>query len=154
LQSAIGAARFLMFYESHRDEYTISTDPTRLDRDVIFNYLNRDAYWARGRPRAVIEKSIAHSENFGVYKNAAQVGFARVITDYATFAYLCDVFILPEHQGHGLGKWLLETILAHPELQGLRLWYLRTRDAHGLYRQFGFTELRDPTRSMERPGTL
>lgn len=143
-----------MIYEQHRDDYTISTDPARLDLDVIDDYLRNTAYWAKGRPRAVIEKSIAHSENFGVYRGDALVGYARVITDYATFAYLCDVFILPHEQGHGLGKWLLETILAHPELQGLRYWYLRTRDAHGLYKQFGFTELRDPPRSMERPGTL
>jgi GNAT superfamily N-acetyltransferase len=143
-----------MFYESQRDEYLISTDPARLDIEVIYNYLHHTAYWSQGRPRDVIEKSIAHSENFGVYHGDALVGYARVITDYATFAYLCDVFILPHAQGRGLGKWLMETILAHPELQGLRYWYLRTRDAHGLYKQFGFTELRDPTRSMERPGTL
>ncbi len=143
-----------MFYESQRDEYLISTDPARLDIEVIYDYLHNAAYWSQGRPRDVIEKSIAHSENFGVYHGDALVGYARVITDYATFAYLCDVFILPHAQGRGLGKWLMETILAHPELQGLRYWYLRTRDAHGLYKQFGFTELRDPTRSMERPGTL
>ena len=143
-----------MFYETQRDEYTISTDAARLDLDVIFDYLHNTAYWAKGRPRAVIEKSIAHSENFGVYHADALVGYARVITDYATFAYLCDVFILPQEQGRGLGKWLMQTILAHPELQGLRFWYLRTRDAHGLYKQFGFTELRDPPRSMERPGAI
>ena len=143
-----------MPYETRRDEYVISTDPARLDREVIFDYLHNTAYWAMGRPREVIEKSIAHSENFGVYRGDALVGYARVITDYATFAYLCDVFILPQEQGHGLGKWLMATILAHPELQGLRYWYLRTRDAHDLSKQFGFTELRDPPRSMERPGTL
>ena len=143
-----------MPYEVFRDEYFISTDPARLDLDVIFDYLHNHAYWAHGRTREIIVQSIAHSENFGVYCEHAQIGFARVITDYATFAYLCDVFILPEHQGRGLGKWLLQTILAHPELQGLRYWYLRTRDAHGLYQQFGFTALRDPARSMERPGTV
>lgn len=140
-----------MIYEQSQGDFTISTDPARLDVDAIFNYLHHEAYWAQGRPRAVIEKSIAHSENFGVYRGPAQVGYARVITDYATFAYLCDVFILPAEQGHGLGKWLIQTILAHPEMQGLRNWYLRTRDAHGLYKQFGFIELRDPPRSMERP---
>ena len=143
-----------MPYETHRDEFTISTDPARLDLEVIFDYLHHTSYWAKGRAREIIVKSIAHSENFGVYHDTTQVGYARVITDYATFAYLCDVFILPVYQGHGLGKWLMETILAHPDMQGLRYWYLRTRDAHDLYKQFGFTELRDPPRSMERPGTL
>lgn len=143
-----------MPYETQRDEFTISTDPARLDIEGIVDYLHNTSYWAKGRPREIILKSIAHSENFGVYHHTTQVGYARVITDYATFAYLCDVFILPAYQGHGLGKWLMETVLAHPDMQGLRYWYLRTRDAHGLYKQFGFTELRDPPRSMERPGTL
>lgn len=134
----------------HKDEYSISTDRARLDIEVIANYLQQQSYWAAKRTRAVIERSIQHSENFGVYRGSAQVGFARVVTDYATFAWVCDVFILPAEQGHGLGKWLIETITAHPELQGLRLWYLRTRDAHGLYRQFGFRELADPSNSMER----
>jgi GNAT superfamily N-acetyltransferase len=138
----------------HRDEYTISTDRARLDVDAIADYLQNQAYWARGRSREIIEHSIQHSENFGVYRGTQQVGFARVVTDYATFAWLCDVFVLPSEQGHGLGKWLIETVLAHPDLQVLRLWYLKTRDAHGLYRQFGFRELEDPARSMERPGRL
>jgi GNAT superfamily N-acetyltransferase len=136
--------------EWHRDPYTISTDPARLDVRVILNYLQNESYWARGRPREVIERSLRHSENFGVYRDGAQVGFARVVTDYATFAYLCDVFILPHEQGHGLGKWLMETILSHPQLQAFRLWYLKTRDAHAFYQQFGFTPLADPSRSMER----
>jgi GNAT superfamily N-acetyltransferase len=135
-----------------RDEYIISTDPARLDIDTVVDYLHSQSYWAQGRPREVIERSIQHSENFGVYRESQQVGFARVVTDYATFAWLCDVFIVPAEQGRGLGKWLMETVLAHPHLQGLRFWYLRTRDAHGLYRQFGFTELKDPSKSMERPG--
>lgn len=136
--------------EWHRNNYTISTDPARLDIELVFGYLHNQSYWAKERPRDRVERSIQHSENFGVYHGDAQVGFARVVTDYATFAYLCDVFILPAEQGHGLGKWLMEVIMAHPELQGLRLWYLRTRDAQGLYKQFGFTEIQDPSRSMEK----
>lgn len=148
-----------MSYEWHQAPYTISTDPSRLDLELIKKFLHDEAYWATGRAPDVIERSIAHSENFGVYRavengNEAQVGFGRVISDYATFAYLSDVFILPHARGHGLGKWLMQTILSHPELQGMRFWYLRTRDAHGFYKQFGFTELRNPERSMERPGNL
>jgi GNAT superfamily N-acetyltransferase len=154
LRYAIGDTRFAMTHEWQRDGYTISTDRSRIDLNVVLDYLQNQAYWAQGRPRDVIERSIQHSENFGVYRGDAQVGFARVVTDYATFAYVCDVFILPSEQGHGLGKWLMESMLSHPELQGLRMWYLRTRDAHGLYQQFGFTELIYPERSMERPGNL
>jgi GNAT superfamily N-acetyltransferase len=143
-----------MIYEWQQGEYTISTDRARLDLDLIFDYLHHTAYWAQGRPRAVVERSIEHSENFGLYRGLPQVGFARVVTDYATFGYVCDVFVLPSEQGNGLGKWLIATMLSHPELQGFRWWYLRTRDAHGLYRQFGFRELQDPSRSMERPGNL
>lgn len=136
--------------EWQRDEFTISTDPARLELEMVIDYLQNQSYWAKGRPREVIARSIQHSENFGVYRGSAQVGFARVVTDYATFAYVCDVFVLPTERGQGLGKWLMETMLAHPELQGLRIWFLYTRDAHGLYRQYGFTEMRDPTRGMER----
>ncbi len=140
--------------EWHKDDYTISTDRTRIDLNVVLDYLQKQAYWAQGRAREVIERSIQHSENFGVYRGNVQVGFARVVTDYATFAYVCDVFILPSEQGHGLGKWLMATMLSHPQLQGLRMWYLRTMDAHGLYKQFGFTELKQPERSMELPGNV
>lgn len=136
--------------EWHRGDYTISTDPTRLDLTVVIDYLQNQAYWAKGRAAAVITRSIQNSENFGLYHGSAQVGFARVVTDYATFAYVCDVFILPDERGHGLGKWLMATMLAHPDLQGLKIWFLYTRDAHGLYRQYGFTELKDPSRAMER----
>lgn len=124
--------------------YIVSTDPQKMDVDVIYAYLSR-SYWAEGRTKATIEKSLRNSLNFGVFTSeGAQIGFARVITDYATFAYLADVFILEEHRGHGLSKRLMETIMAHPELQGLRRWSLATRDAHGLYAQFGFTPLPKP----------
>lgn len=136
--------------EWHRAEYTISTDPARIDLDTVFNYLSNESYWAKGRPPEVVARSIEHSENFGVYRGTTQVGFARVVTDYATFAWIADVFILPQEQGHGLGKWLIECVVAHPELQGLRLWSLRTRDAHSLYVRYGFEPLKEPERGMER----
>jgi GNAT superfamily N-acetyltransferase len=126
------------------NDYTISTEVQKMDVEAIYAYLAR-SYWAEGRTKSTVEKSIRNSLNFGVFApEGAQVGFARVITDYATFAYLADVYILEEHRGHGLSKWLMETIMAHPELQGLRRWSLATRDAHGLYAQFGFTPLPKP----------
>jgi GNAT superfamily N-acetyltransferase len=132
-----------------RDNFTISDEAERLRPEVIVDYLAR-AYWSTQRPRAVIEKSLKHSLCFGVYENQTQIGFARVVTDHATFAYLADVFILESHRGHGLGKWLVQTILEHPDLQGLRRWMLATRDAHGLYAQFGFTALENPDRYMTK----
>ncbi len=133
-------------------EYEIDTDSTRLDIPLIHSFLSESTYWAKGRPIEVVRRSIKNSLPFGIYSRSAQVGFARVITDYATFAWIADVFILPEHRSKGLSKWLLETILAHPELQGFRRWVLGTRDAHGLYEKFGFAPLRLPERWMERPG--
>ena len=131
-----------------RGAYTISTDPDRLDRKVIHEFL-ASSYWARGIPRSVVDRSIDNSLTFGVYEGTTLVGFARAITDRATFAYLSDVFILDAHRGRGLGKWLMDVIRSHPDLQDLRRWTLATRDAHGLYRQFGFTPLAHPDRFME-----
>jgi GNAT superfamily N-acetyltransferase len=128
--------------------YTISTDPGRLDRDFIHTFL-AGSYWAKGIPREVLDRAIANSLSFGVYEGDRQIGFARVITDKATYAYLADVFVLESHRGKGLGKWLVEVILAHPDLSGLRRWGLVTRDAHGLYSQHGFTPLSHPERHME-----
>jgi len=123
----------------HRDGYTISTDPTRLDLDAIHAFLSTDSHWALGIPKDVVAKSIAHSLPLGLYApDGAQVGFARVITDYATFAYICDVYVLDGHRGRGLGAWLTETVLALPELQAIRRWMLATKTAHGLYEKFGF----------------
>jgi len=133
-----------------RGEYEISTDPARLDLDLTHRFLSEEAYWSPGVPRAVVEKAVANSLVFGVYRGSAQAGLARVVSDMATFAWVCDVFVLPAHRGHGLGKWLMEVIAAHPELQGLRRWMLATRDAHGLYQQTGFTDLHDATRFMEK----
>jgi len=132
--------------EHLRGNYVISTDPGRLDLDVIHGYLSGESYWAKRRPRDVMQRAIEHSLCFGVYAGEEQVGFARVVTDYATFAWLCDVFILEAHRGQGLGKWLIESVVAHPQLQGL-LFMLATRDAHGLYQRYGGFE---PMRSLER----
>jgi len=136
-----------------RGEYAISTDPARLDLDVIHDFLSH-SYWGEGITRKTIERSIAGSLPFGLYHVTAegerQVGLARVITDRATFAYLSDVFVLAAHRGRGLGVWLIETIVAHPELQGLRRWALVTRDAHSLYRRFGWTAPANPAGWMER----
>ena len=128
--------------------YDISTDPSRLDLDAIHDYLAR-SYWSPGVPKSIVARAIAHSMCFGIYLDDAQVGFARVITDKATFAYLADVYVLEAHRGQGLSKRLVEQIQAHPELKGLRRFLLATLDAHGLYAQFGFRPLAAPERMME-----
>lgn len=135
--------------EYKRSNFVISDDPARLDIEAICGFLSR-AYWANIRPRDVIEKSIRYSLNFGLYDGERQIGFARVVTDRAVFAYLCDVFIHEDYRGQALGKWMMECVLAHPDLQGLKRWCLLTQDAHGLYRRFGFTELHDLDRWMEK----
>jgi GNAT superfamily N-acetyltransferase len=142
--------------EWRQGEYTISTERARLDVGLIHEFLSESSYWAQGRPREVIERSIEHSLCFGVYLGERQVGFARVITDYATFAWIADVFIVAEFRGRGLAKWLGGVMLAHPELQGFRRWVLATKDAHELYRPMGFRELQRPERWMERhdPATV
>lgn len=138
----------------HQDTYTISTDKNLLDLDSIVRYLSKDSYWAAGVSRDIVQKSIQNSLCFGVYEEMGettkQIGFARLITDMATFAYLADVFILPEYRGLGLSKWLMASIVSMPELQGLRRWLLATRDAHGLYAQYGFTPLDKPDRFMQK----
>jgi GNAT superfamily N-acetyltransferase len=128
-------------------QYQISTDPARFDVELIHKTL-ADSYWARNMPRQVLEKAIRHSLCFGVFTHGQQVAFARVITDLATFAYLSDVFVVPEHRGRGVSKLLMRAILEHPELQGLRRFVLATKDAHGLYAQFGFEPLSNPTDFM------
>ena len=138
-----------MFHEWHRNEYTVSTEKGRLDLHMIHDYLTT-SYWAAGIPFATVAHSIEHSLAFGIYTRDQQIGFARVITDYATFAYIGDVFVLKAFRGQGLSKWLMEIIMAHPELQGLRRWILLTKDAHGLYKQYGFTSVNAPERYMER----
>jgi GNAT superfamily N-acetyltransferase len=140
-----------MSREWRQGEYLISTDRDRLDIATIHDFLSHHSYWAKGRSLEVVKRSIANSLPFGLFKDHQQIGFARVVTDYATFAWLADVFVLDEFRGRGLGKWLIEVILAHPDLQGFRRWVLSTKDAHGLYRSFGFNELKRPERWMERP---
>lgn len=130
-----------------KGDFSISTDKNKLDVDFIQAFLTR-TYWAEGIPREVVIKSINGSLSFGLYHLGKQIGFARMITDAATFAYLADVFIIEEFRGKGLSKWLVEVILSHPELQGLRRIMLATKDAHGLYAQFGFTGLAIPERWM------
>ena len=138
-----------MIQEWRRGEYLISTDKSLLDLSAIHSFLVR-SYWAEGIPFETMKKSIEHSLNFGLYTVGRQVGFARVITDYATYAYIGDVYILEDFRGQGLSKWLMQVIADHPELQGLRRWTLLTRDAHELYRKTGFLEPQNPERFMEK----
>lgn len=133
---------------SRMPHYEVTSDKTRFDVDAIHAALSQ-MYWSIGVPREIVERAMANSLCFGVLCDGAQVAFARVITDRATFAYLADVYVLEEHRGRGLSKRMMEAIVAHPELQGLRRWLLATRDAHGLYEQFGFTPLSAPDRIME-----
>jgi GNAT superfamily N-acetyltransferase len=135
-----------MIYEYHRAPFTISTDPARLDLAVIHGFLYH-CYWSPGVPREVVAKAIHHSFCFGLYEGSSQIGFARVVTDYASFAYLADVFVLPTHRGQGLGIWLIECVINCPALQSIRSFLLATRDAHSLYRKFGF-EAADERRIM------
>ena len=135
-------------WTSTRGAYSISTDPGLLDRPLILAFLSR-SYWAGGIPRETVDRSIENALCFGVYEEGSQVGFARVVTDRATFAYLADVFVLESHRGRGLAVWLMEAIRSHPDLQGLRRWILMTRDAHGLYEKSGFRTIEDPRRCME-----
>ena len=137
--------------ELKRDGFVISTDRSRLDIEAIQDFLAQDSYWARERTQEQTRTAIENSICFGVYDGDRQIGFARVVSDCATFAYLGDVYIIREYRGRGLSKWLMETVISHPDLQGLRRWVLATRDAHSLYAKFGFMELVHPERWMERP---
>ena len=134
--------------EYRRGEFLISTDRGRLSLDVVHGFLT-NCYWAKGIPREVVARSIENALCFGIYDGQSQIGFARVITDFATIAYIGDVFVLETHRGRGLGKWLMQCITEHPALQNLRRWILTTRDAHGLYSQVGFTPVKFPERYME-----
>ena len=136
-----------------RDGFTVSDDPTRLDRDVIERFLT-ESYWAKNIPRATLDESLRNSLCFALLEGERQIGFARVVTDRATYAYLCDVYVLEEHQGRGLGTWFMQELMTHPDLQGLRRFGLVTRDAHRLYEKCGFAPLANPAGHMEiaRPG--
>ena len=143
-------------YELQKGEYIISTNKEKIDIDVVHTFLSKDSYWAENIPKDIIERAIKNSLCFGIYYKEIQVGFARAVTDKATFMYLADVFILHAHRGKGLSKWLMQTIHAHPELQGLRRMMLTTKDAHGLYAQFGWQPLNDDLAKrimlINRPG--
>jgi ribosomal protein S18 acetylase RimI-like enzyme len=136
-----------------RGSYSVTADRRRIDVDAVHGFLTR-CFWARGISKDLVAKSIAHSLCFGLFDDRAQIGFARVVTDSSTYAYLCDVYVLEQYRGQGLGKWMIEFVMEHPELQGLRRFQLVTRDAHGLYHRFGFKTPSDPGRHMEifRPG--
>ena len=139
-----------MPHEWRRGTYLISTDNQLLNVELIHHFLSTSSYWAEGRPLDIVQRSLEHSLNFGVYSEDHQVGFARLVTDYATFAYLSDVFVLEAFRGRGLATWLVEVITAHPDLQELQYWSLLTRDAHDLYRKVGFAAPLYPDRVMER----
>jgi len=130
------------------DEYTVSTDPADLDRDAVYRYLHDEAYWSQGISRETFDRALDNSLNFTALRGSTVVGFARVVTDRATFAWLCDVFVLPEHRGRGVSRRLMDAVMTHPDLAGLRNFLLATRDAHGLYEKFGFAPLAEPRRWM------
>ncbi len=134
--------------EYRKGEFTLSTDRERLDLNTIHGFLT-ECYWAKGISREIVARSMENSLCFGIYARNQQVGFARVISDFATYAYIADVFVLDKYRGRGLGKWLTQCILQHPRLQGLRRWSLVTGDAHGLYAKFGFTAPKRPEIYME-----
>jgi GNAT superfamily N-acetyltransferase len=142
---------FMIIVEHERDGYLISTDSNRLDYSLIHDYLAGSSYWARNRTYEVVKKSILNSLCFGIYTEGQQIGFARMVTDYATFGWLCDVFILDMYRGKGLGKWLVECVVNHPELKEVKRILLATSDAHELYHTYGgFQSLQAPERWMER----
>jgi GNAT superfamily N-acetyltransferase len=132
--------------------YTISTDKIKIDVELVHHYLSNESYWAKNIPLDIVKTGIENSFCFSLFYKETQIGFARVITDKATFGYLADVFIIDKHKGKGLGKWLMQTILEHEELQGFRGWMLGTKDAHGLYEKFGFKLTNDTTRIMRKQG--
>lgn len=134
---------------AYKDQFSISTDKSKLDIDSIHDFLSTKAYWCLNIPKEKVQTAIENSLCFGIYEAEKQVGFARIITDFSTIAYLGDVYILEEYRGKGLSKWLMETIMNYEDLQGLRRWILLTGDAHELYRQYGWTNIADPTKWME-----
>ena len=136
-----------------KDNFKITTDKSQLDVAAIYSYLSQHSYWAKNIATQRVQRACDNSLCFGLYDSNGQIGLARVITDYATFAYLCDVYVLPAYKGKGLGKWLMACVMAHTDLQQLRRWLLATKDAHGLYEQFGFGPLSKPDRHMELKNT-
>jgi len=135
--------------EIHRDQFTISTDSSRMDMNAVYDFLSR-SYWAKGRPHERTDQAFANSLVFGIYEGSRMIGMARVVTDFSVIAYLCDVFIHEDFRGQGLGKWLMQSMFEHPDLKHVRRWLLTTDDAHGLYQQFGFEQLTDVEKWMQR----
>jgi GNAT superfamily N-acetyltransferase len=133
-----------------KGDFQLTTDANQMNLAVIHDFLANQSYWAKNIPFEIVKKAVENSLNFGLFQGETQVGYARVITDYATMAYLADVFVLPEYRGKGLSKWLMETIINHPDLQGFRRWILLTKDAHELYKQFGWKPVDNPALYMER----
>jgi GNAT superfamily N-acetyltransferase len=137
--------------EYHRGDYRITTDSEKIEAEKVHAFLSQHSYWAQNRALEAVKHSMEHSLNFGVFHGCDLVGFARVVTDYTTFAWLCDVIVVPEHRGHGLGIWLVECVTTYPELEGIKRIFLATRDAHELYAKYGgFQVLNHPERWMER----
>ena len=136
--------------EESRGDLTLTSDPARMDVSAIHRYLSQESYWARGIPLDLVARSLANSLCFGIFDGPAQVAFARVVSDRATFAWLCDVFVLEPYRRRGLARWLLDAIDRHPDVQGLRRWALATRDAHPLYARVGYAPIAHPDRHMER----
>jgi len=147
--SSIFKEQTMKYRTVYKDGFCISTDPARLDVPAIHHFLSTEAYWSKNIPLDRVKKSIANSLNFGIYFEEKQIGYARIISDYSSIAYLGDVYVLPEFRGRGLSKWLMLTIMDYPELQGLRRWILSTADAHGLYKQSGWKPVAYPERWME-----
>jgi len=139
-----------MAEEWRRGEFLVSTDPASIDVEAVHRWLSEESYWVPGIPLDVVRRGVESSLNFGLYDGERQVGLARIISDYATFAYVCDVFVLEAYRGRGLGVWLMECVAQHPHLQGLRRWMLGTRDAHTLYEKTGFAPVAAPDRWMEK----
>lgn len=137
-------------FQWQKDGYTCSTDKSKLDIDIIHDFLIKDAYWAKGRTKEQVKRSINHSLSFGIYKAQRQVAFARVVSDFTIYAYILDVFVLEDERGFGLGKFLMESMLSHAELLGVKRWMLGTEDAHGLYQQYGFSPLKKVDNHLER----
>ena len=138
----------MQHFERIRGSYVLSSNPGRMDIAAIHNFL-KSSYWSKDIPREIVERAVTNSLSFGIFHENEQIGFARVITDKATFAYLCDVYVLESYRGQGLGSWLMESVMQHPEMQSLRRFGLVTKDAHELYRRFGFSELKNPAGHME-----
>ena len=140
-------------HEWRRGRYLVSTDRARLDIKAVHDFLSTSSYWAQGRSFETVRRAVENSLPFGLYDGERLIGFARVVTDHATFAWLADVYVLEEFRGEGLGKFLVETVLDYPDFRALRRWLLGTRDAHGLYRHFGFTDIEEPQFYMHRVNT-